>query len=137
MRRGALVNHVQSQPCFLQRYRLLRKHELRKLDGSYTWSAAAHAMAKALEHRSLFEAKPSARAGSANPSAKKSHTWRRPNAFEEEGDGHIVVGRRVLVEGHGAGVVKSFVKPKVGASSNVIWLDACGEEVDEIYRATR
>eukprot|EP01050_Picozoa_sp_SAG11_P011150 SAG11_NODE_1161_length_5638_cov_10.644545_4_plen_1446_part_01 len=45
--------------------------------------------------------------------------WRQPN-IEEAGEGETIIGRRVLVKGRGEGVVVSYARAKIGASSHVI-----------------
>ena len=52
--------------------------------------------------------------------------WRLPTAAEEE-DRAAIIGRRVLVEGHGVGKIVEFVKQKGRASAHIIRLDASGE----------
>ena len=63
----------------------------------------------------------------------ENDAWRQPTP-EEEGDGDAIIARRVLVDGHGAGTVKSFVPAKLGASSHVIQLDTGGEAKVKLAR---
>jgi hypothetical protein len=53
--------------------------------------------------------------------------WRAPSQLDEAEEGPAIVGRRVRVDGRGAGQVLSFAKSKFGASAHVVRLDGGAE----------
>ena len=66
-------------------------------------------------------------------STQSRGAWREPNT-QEQGDGEVIVGRRVFVEGHGEGIVVSFIRARIGASSHVIKFDGTGDSNIKLAR---
>ena len=64
---------------------------------------------------------------------REGGSWCKPTT-QEQGDDEAIVGRRVFVEGYGKGLVVSFVRARIGASSHVIKFDGGGESKVKLAR---